>query len=300
MNAIFKDEPYASFKDYFNVYTVYAVSENEIPFDTRTVFDASLAEDWGSFQQDQVEVYKYASIAFPDKDLADVAMILIINQGERYSWTDGVAGYEYSGDDANRAKSIGMIGRRDRSQSETFSDIVSHEFGHVFAKLGDEYIRYDYQIPDWEKEYSVKQYNQAGWWSNVDFTSDPLTVRWNRLLEDERYSGTIGIYEGGFTYASGVWRPSSESIMSTNQGMFNAPSREAIYKRIHKLALGEGWQYDYETFVQQDLKNIPAEQQALASPSFALKKSQANREHLFKMEESIAPDGRKMVTVIMD
>ena len=38
-------------------------------------------------------------------------------------------------------------------------------------------------------------------------------------------------------------------------GKFNAPSREAIYYRIHKLAYGASWKYDYETFVSWDAKN---------------------------------------------
>ena len=31
--------------------------------------------------------------------------------------------------------------------------------------------------------------------------------------------------------------------------------REAIYYRIHKLAYGASWKYDYETFVSWDAKN---------------------------------------------
>ena len=41
--------------------------------------------------------------------------------------------------------------------------------------------------------------------------------------------------------------------MNDNTGGFNAPSREAIYYRIHKLAYGESWTYDYEEFVNWDL-----------------------------------------------
>lgn len=81
---------------------------------------------------------------------------------------------------------------------------------------------------------------------------------------------------------------------------FNAPSREAIYYRIHKLAYGEDWQYDYETFVQQDLKNIPSSQQAHPSPKYAPKRAIANRKHIFKMEESISEDGMKMLTITLD
>ena len=33
------------------------------------------------------------------------------------------------------------------------------------------------------------------------------------------------------------------------------PSREAIYYRIHKLAYGEDWEYDYGKFVEYDAVN---------------------------------------------
>jgi hypothetical protein len=36
---------------------------------------------------------------------------------------------------------------------------------------------------------------------------------------------------------------------------FNAPSREAIYKRIMQLSEGDDWVYDYETFVEWDAIN---------------------------------------------
>ena len=43
--------------------------------------------------------------------------------------------------------------------------------------------------------------------------------------------------------------------MRYNVGGFNAPSREAIYYRIHKLAYGDSWTYDYEKFVEWDSIN---------------------------------------------
>lgn len=320
MEAILKDEPYASFKDYINVYTVYAVSQNEIPYETHTVFDASInyydPENGVLSYCEKSEVYKYASVAFPDKDLEDVAMILIINQaeGEGDAWTDGVASHEASylewEDDAGNyhsdgdLKAIGMINRRDRSKTETFSQIVAHEFGHVFAGLADEYHLYYNDISEWEKNLYSTFYRVFGWWSNVDYTSDPQTIRWKKFLEDERYSGTgIGIYLGGHGYVSGAWHSSEDSIMNITDGtqkMFNAPSREAIYKRIHKLALGKDWQYDYETFVEYDQRNIAVEKAAQSSVAPAQSPSLAKHKHLFKMEESVAADGRKMVTVIMN
>ncbi len=319
MNAILKDEPYASFKDYINVFTVYAVSKNEIPYYTHTAFDASIgqydADNGVLAYSENYDVYRYASIAFPDKDLEDVAMIIIINQaeGEGNSWTDGVAGSEawYENNEyldyAAHARSIGMINRRDRSQTETFSQIVAHEFGHVFAKLGDEYILKYGQISDWEKDFIVRYYTHNGWWNNIDVTCDPQAVKWKKFLEDERYSGTdIGIYEGGYTYSLGVWHPSANSIMNSVNGnpgndKFNAPSRELIYKRIHKLALGKDWQFDYESFVEYDQKNIAAEIANQSAPMI-LQPSvpQSSKKPFIKIERATAPGGKQIIKVLMN
>ena len=41
-------------------------------------------------------------------------------------------------------------------------------------------------------------------------------------------------------------------MMRYNDIPFNAPSREEIYKRVMKESEGDGWTYDYETFVTFD------------------------------------------------
>lgn len=49
-----------------------------------------------------------------------------------------------------------------------------------------------------------------------------------------------------------------ESISANDENLYtwvnqyNAPSREAIYKRAMKLAYGDSWDYDYEEFVKFD------------------------------------------------
>ena len=91
-----------------------------------------------------------------------------------------------------------------------------------------------------------------GFYENVDLTSDPNTIKWSRLIADSRYSGNVGVYQGGYTYPYGVYRPTENSIMRYNTGGFNAPSREAIYKKIMKFSEGDTWTYDYETFVAFD------------------------------------------------
>ena len=53
--------------------------------------------------------------------------------------------------------------------------------------------------------------------------------------------------------------------------MINAPSREAIYYRIHKLAYGADWEYDYETFVAYDEVNRSTAVQTAATRTYVLK-----------------------------
>ena len=150
------------------------------------------------------------------------------------------------------------------NDADTFNGLVSHEAGgHGFAKLADEYAYENMGVVPQEEISSVQSMAQYGWWKNVDFTGDPTLVKWARFISDSRYSSEgIGCFEGAYTYLTGAWRPTENSIMRNNTVGFNAPSREAIWYRIHKLAYGENWQYNYEDFVAYDAINrTPAEMQ---------------------------------------
>ena len=308
MNAIFSKEPYASFKELFNVYIIYAVSKCEIMEDTPTVFYSALKEDFNGFYVscDDYIITDYASII--DSDLSEAAIIIVRNQQEKSSFIDGMAyisvypeSLETS--DYGSGGSLAFVNRYERSETALYSKIVNHEFGHAFAKLGDEYAIYSSAIPDDEKDYLTKQANKWGYWKNIDFTSDPDQVKWQKFLSDKRYANAgLGIFAGGQTYQNGVWHPSQNSLMTndtSSEGQFNAPSREAIYYRIHKLAYGDDWQYDYETFVQQDLKNIQAETNTSFQPApFSVRVN--GRKSFMRVEKSVTSDGKERITIIMN
>ena len=77
----------------------------------------------------------------------------------------------------------------------------------------------------------ILNYQANGWYMNLSV--DPENVPWKKFLTDERYANEdVGIYEGGYYCASGIYRSSYTSIMRTTIGevTFNVPSREAIYK----------------------------------------------------------------------
>ena len=79
-----------------------------------------------------------------------------------------------------------------------------------------------------------------------------MSSRLHFINDSRYYNEKLGAYEGA-VWTKGVYRATETSIMSIDySGLFNAPSREAIYKRAMKLAYGDSWTYDYEEFVKFD------------------------------------------------
>jgi hypothetical protein len=146
-------------------------------------------------------------------------------------------------------------------------ELLIHENGHGYGKLGDEYF-YAGNHPnqaDINRHTAMVPY---GWSKNTDITGDPALVKWAKFLTDPRYEGQgLGVFLGGETFASGFWRPTNNSIMRYNPGGYNAPSREAIYYRTHKLVYGLDWEYDFEEFVAWDMAHpyLAPEMRGIAS-----------------------------------
>ncbi len=267
MEAFFSEEPYRSYRNMFNVYAVCAVSANEIYDDySITALEGYFGEGTLIVGNDQ-KCFDYALNAVSD-DRMDDALIIVIMNSENYGGTCYM--YTKLDGDYGRGASISYfpIGEDD----ETFEGLILHEAGgHGFAKLADEYS-YQSQgaMPDNEIA-GHKSLGVYGWWKNGDFTNDPTQVKWAKFLEDARYAQEgLGIYEGAFTYWTRAYRPTQYSIMHYNWGGFNAPSREAIYYRINKLAYGAEWAYSYEDFVSYDARNRTA-------AALAARREQANK-----------------------
>lgn len=249
----FSVEPYKTFRDMFNVSIVTAVSRNEeFALGTETAFSGYFGSGTAIQGNDQA-VFDYAQKAIPTERMNE-ALILVIMNSDKYAGTCYMY-YPTSGDYGN-GTSIAYIPTG--ADEKAFEEVLLHEAGgHGFAKLADEYGYEDmHGIPDYVRS-GYENEEQYGWWRNVDFTNDPKSIKWNMFLSDARYADEgLGVFEGGLTYWTGVYRPSETSIMRYNTGGFNAPSREAIYYRIHKLAYGESWSYDYEDFVYYDAINL--------------------------------------------
>ena len=255
-NNLFTEEPYKSFRDMFNVYYVTVVSKNEgYGVYNETTFSGYFG-DGTIVGGNDAKAFEYAQKAIAAERMDD-ALIVVMMNSQAYAGTCYMY-YPSSNSDYGRGVSVAYFPLG--TDNDMFAQLLHHEAcGHGFAKLDDEYA---YEYMGAVSAETVAQHNQLtpyGWYKNTDFTSDPATVKWHTFLSDPRYANDgLGVFEGGATYWTGVWRPTENSIMRYNTGGFNAPSREAIYYRIHKLAYGESWNYDYEDFVAYDAVNRKA------------------------------------------
>ncbi len=257
MEKFFTEEPYKSFRDYFNVHTVNVVSPNEIYTDeSTTALECWFGEGTNVGGNDN-KAFTYSLKAI-DEDRMDEAIIIVIMNSSSHAGTCWIYSTTY-GDWGNGVSVSYFPAGKD---AERLARVLHHEAcGHGFAKLADEYIDYaDAEIPPEDIE-ARKKNEKYGWWKNIDFTNDPTKVKWSHFLADPRYEQEgLGVFEGALYYGYGAYRPTENSIMRDETSGFNAPSREAIYYRIHKLAYGADWKYDYEEFVKWDEKNRKKEE----------------------------------------
>ena len=249
--AFFTEEPFRSTKNRFNIYRIGSVSKNGII--TQEGGDTKFSAQFGDgtyISGDHDAVFRFVQDKMPSVNLKKTIVFVIVNKAK-------YAGTCWMFSD-NKAVCYVPLCRNENEYAQT----LRHEgCGHGFGKLADEYF-YDSmgRIPDDEVSELKKWKGFAyGFHENVDLTSDPNTILWSKFISDSRYSGKVGVYEGGYTYPYGVYRPTDNSIMRYNTGGFNAPSREAIYKKIMKFSEGNAWTYDYETFVAFDAPARSAE-----------------------------------------
>ena len=253
MENLFSIEPYISLRDYFEVSVVTAVSKNNAfgeGYETALGCDPNHPE-YPPHGKDDL-CLKYAS-KVPNIVLTEVLIIAIANTN-KYG---GVAEHTLKMEEKYTNAGIAYCPITDSLASYEFEYIIAHEVGHAFAKLLDEYS-YEENGTITQEDISDLAEGQESyeWYMNISLTSNLEEVPWAKFIKDDRYSWeNLGAYEGASSYSKGVYRPTDTSIM--NDGSFyyfNAPSREAIYKRTLKRAYGNNFVYDYETFVAFDLK----------------------------------------------
>lgn len=262
--ALFNKEPFASYRKLFNVYAVKVVSPSEGYGDKGQALGTWFGEGTEVGGNDTA-CMEYALKAIPQAAMDNALLVVAMNSG-RYGGTCSMYAATYGDYGAGMGLAYLPIYHLDSD----FDDVLHHEaMGHGFAKLADEYSSLEGEIPAAQKK-EITDRVPYGWWKNVDLTGSAQDVKWSGFLQDARYQNDgLGCFEGAYDYKKGVWRPTEQSIMHYTAGGFNAPSRLAIWYKIHRLAYGTSWKYNYEDFVTYDAVNRKKSSQSTTSRTLA-------------------------------
>ena len=253
MEYFFGVEPYTTYRDYFNVYTAIALSQESGVGTVNTLCDNKFETTFtggASLQCNTNDVFKYA-LRMPTVNSGNLNQTLIVLTpnttdygGVTSMWADGSA--------------IAITPKSADDYPYDSRGIVQHEAGgHGFGKLGDEYIYHNAFISSCqcfccphEAEFNAAKAN--GWYENLSLTGKMHEVPWSHLIFNDKYSAVVDIYEGGFMHSRGVFRSELNSCMNNNIPYFSTISREAIVKRIKQYA---GETYSFDEFVKNDNPN---------------------------------------------
>lgn len=253
MENLFSEEPIKSLREYFNVYQVTVVSDrNRFDGVSSTVFGTVPDHQTMGIEVNTDSVMKYVKKVEGIDSVNTLAVVIMnttINKGVTYMMGSNKQDYNYA---------IALCPVIDSLKSEMFRSVLVHEaIGHGFAKLADEYVRStEGSATDADIKRLKELHEKWNWFMNVDSEKDSTKVIWSKFIYDNEYANEkIGTYEGGYTFYKGVYRPSEESMMRSNDAPFNAPSRQTIYNKVMKMGLGKT--PTYEEFVEFDKAHKP-------------------------------------------
>ena len=220
VNDLFTFAPYDKNKDKFNIRGVLAPSEDsgvDIPADTvwkNTIMDMS----YYTFDSERY------LMSYNDKSIRDLAanapydQIYILVNSKKYG---GGAIYNYYNVSVN--------------SNEKSAQILSHEFGHGFAGLADEYYDSSTSYSDF---YNLKT---EPWEPNITTLVD-FDRKWRDMVDKKtpvptpakrKYKNTVGVFEGGGYMAKGIYRPMQDCMMNTfNDTKFCPVCSRAIQRMI--------------------------------------------------------------------
>jgi hypothetical protein len=246
-------EPVNTYKEYITIIKQAAYSqergatEADKDITRNTVFSTSF-NGGSAISVSEEKVYQYARmVTGSDEDrLKRLLIIVVINHdryaGTTYVWTDGSA--------------IALVPvSRTEDEGYKYDNVLVHEaIGHGLGGLADEYVSYQGQTLPESNKSEAETWMEHGFFRNIDFISDPTFIKWKYFFQEEGYS-RVGIYEGAYYYSYGAWRSEVSSCMVDNELYFNAPSREAIVKRILERS---GNTFDREQFLQNDIQKSPS------------------------------------------
>lgn len=244
-------EPYKSYKEYFNVYTVLGMSTDSGMGTVNTIRDAKFGSQYSldGITPDTQTTYEYAMKAATvnESNLNKTLVVMVENTtdygGICYMWGDGSA--------------IAVCPMSRDAYPFDYRGIVQHEAGgHGFAKLGDEYIYCNAFVSACPKcgdvSKDIIEAHSMGWYRNISLNGDYKTVAWAHLFANPDYSNIVDMYEGGYMHSRGVYRSEANSCMNNNVPYYSAISRQEMVERIKRYA---GQEFSLAEFYANDVRD---------------------------------------------
>lgn len=252
IEAFFDIEPYKSYREYFTIYKIAAYSNQTgiTNIGENSYRDTRFRLEWAGKNS--------TSISMPDGGDSVFELCMTIPGVDASTLKDGAIGIISNADVYagtcmmySDGRSISMIPylRNSSNKTTTFKNVVQHEMGgHGFGRLADEYQNYDGKIADDDKSVLVS-WQTNGYYKNVSLEPQLDKSPWAQFKGLADYTH-VSMYEGGYYYKQGVWRPEKISCMEDNRSYYNSPSRYFIVERILEIA---GEELTMEKFIAKDV-----------------------------------------------
>lgn len=251
--CFFAIEPYRSMRDYFNVYVTFPLSQEKGVNTMYTYVNNRFGTLQGMssialgaitssqlfIETDEVEQYVLDNTPVVQDNLWRTLVIAVPNSTE----------YEGNTVFNNSGLAISICPPSEQPYPRDTRGTIQHEAGgHGFAKLGDESISRNAFATTIIKQY-IEEMHGRGWYANLATTGKLHDVPWAEFIFDPTYSDYVDVYEGGYGFTRGIYRPEANSCMNYGIPYYNTPSRLDIYKRIMDYA---GESFSMEEFRAQD------------------------------------------------
>lgn len=263
MEYFFGPPPYDRLRDYFDVYACMALSQETGVSTMNISRDTKFGTFFSTGQEGCCSGYPARLIPYEEDVFAYISSLTGLQTSNWFQggdmWrslvvlipnTTDYTGCTYYYDDGS---TISVCPPSDRTYPNDTRGIIQHEAGgHGFGKLADESIEQNCYVTE-KKVNEINNYRSRGWYANISTTGVPSNVSWADMIFDPRYSNYVDIFEGGYGYTRGVWRPESNSCMNYAIPYYNAISRLDITRRVFDLA---GEPFD----IERDFYNVDTDQ----------------------------------------
>lgn len=256
MDSFFAIEPYKTFKDRFNVYMVAYESTDEGTdiksggISKNTYFNTYCqgGGNTAAYVADENTVINAVKSAVGSGDATyyrSIAIVLVNTDEQAGSTGYPFRDYKSGWPNGYASFAIAVLA----ANSTGTNGLVKHEAGgHAFGRLADEYYAGGTANDDKKKE--LNDWHAKGWYWNVSSTNSGNYYQFT----NSDYSSEISYIEGAWGYQYGIYRPTQGGMMQGSTGVFNAPSRNAIYHRIITESEGQN-AYSWSKFLSYDQKN---------------------------------------------